>query len=382
MGGSSATGSATTDSASAPGTSSATGSPSAAEGSSGTECRDLGLTVSFKRGSSKLDTNAKGALDGVSEWMHKKDDRTLKLQGFTDTTGDTSANLKLSEKRADAARAYLVNRGVEESRISTVGRGEESTETTLPAQGRTVTFLGCAPATPVAMVTPPPPPPEPEAAPPPAPEPVAPVEEVPPPPPVAETPPPPPATPYEAGPMGPRYYGSTIGFGLLVGGGYTDFTHTNARALTNAGGSWDARMIVGMRSFIGLEAAYVGSAQNVQGLGLNNSTLIGNGVEGALRVQVPIAMHFALLEPYGFAGIGWTRYHVTNNVPVFSDFSGANDDVMTVPLGGGISYAYKAFLIDARGSWTPTYYNNILLTTSGNNRLDHWGVGGHVGVLF
>jgi hypothetical protein len=335
-------------------------------------CKDMGVTVSFTVDSTTLDQNAKGALDGVSKWMHSNDKRTVKLQGFADPTGNTVSNLALSEKRADTVRNYLVEQGIDPSRISTVGRGEAHPETSLPAEGRTVTFLGCQPPV-VAEATPPPP--APEAAPP---EPVAPVEETPPPPPVAEVPP---APQYETAPA--YRYGSIIGMSLMVGGGYSDFVHNNARAVTNPGGSWDARLIVGTRSFIGAEVAYVGTANSIDVLGATNSTLVGNGVEGALRLNVPIVLGYGMLEPYAFGGVGWSSYRVTNNRAQLSDFSTRSDDIMTVPAGGGIAYTYKMFSADARAGWTGSYFNNILINTNGgNNRLDRWGAGGHIGVAF
>jgi hypothetical protein len=234
--------------------------------------------------------------------------------------------------------------------------------------------MGCAPPVKVAEAQPPPAP-APEAAPEPEP--------------VEETPPAPiapvPATPqYEAAAAPP--FASKFGFAMLLGGGFQDFTHTNARALTSGGGSWDARIVGGTRSYIGFEAAYVGSANNIRVLGAStNSSLVGNGLEGALRLNVPIVMGASMIEPFGFAGLGWSNFRVTNNRTFTSDFATRSDNVMTVPLGGGIAYTYKAFTLDARGGWTGTYYNNILLTpttTTTGNRLDHWGVGGNLGVAF
>jgi peptidoglycan-associated lipoprotein len=338
-------------------------------------CKDLGVTVSFSTGSSTLDVNAKGALDGVTKWMSSKGDRTVKLQGYADTTGNSEANVTLSEQRADAAKDYLISQGVSPSRISTVGRGEEHPEErALPNAGRTVTFFGCQMPVATAEATPPP---APEAVP--APEPVP--EETPPPP-VAAAPETTPQPQYEATPGYRPFYGSPFGFALLVGGGYSNFTGGNAKGLTSGGGSWDARIVAGTRSFIGFEAAYVGTANNVNVLGSTSSTLISNGVEGALRLNVPIVMGWHMIEPYGFIGLGWQNYKVTNNRPAFTDFNSGSDNVMTLPVGGGIAYTYKALSVDARAGWTATYYNNILLTTSGSNNLDHWGVGGHVGVAF
>src|SRR5580704_15791853 len=140
------------------------------------ECRDAGVTVSFTTGSVELDTNARGALNGVATWMKADSKRTLHLHGYADVTGNSEANLVLSENRANAVRDYLVSQGVDATQIMTVGRGEDVAEQ-LPANGRTVTFLACqppapaaeaeapaaavpaeAPATPAPEETPPPPP--------------------------------------------------------------------------------------------------------------------------------------------------------------------------------------------------------------------------------
>jgi peptidoglycan-associated lipoprotein len=341
-------------------------------------CKDMGVTVSFNTDSYTLDVNAKGALDGVTKWMQARPGRTLKLRGYADPTGSPEANLTLSEKRADAAKTYLIEQGIDPMRISTIGLGEEHPELrTLPNEGRTVTFWGCSPPI-VAEATP-------EAAPPPPP---APVEETPPPPPVAAEPMPTAPMPPQ-GEANPAYlYGSKYGFAFVVGGGYTDFTRTAARNLTSAGGGWDARIIGGTRYFVGFEAAYVGTANNLPSLGNTTSTLVSNGVEGALRINAPIVRGFSLFEPYLFGGLGWSSYHVTNNRPAFSSFSTNSDNVMTVPAGGGFAYIYKAFMADIRGSWTGTYFNNIILPNTSvspnnaNNRLDHWQAGGNIGVAF
>src|SRR5580693_1934492 len=134
------------------------------------ECRDAGVTVSFTTGSVVLDTNAQGALNGVATWMKADGKRTLHLHGDADTTGNSEANLVLSEKRADAVKTYLVSQGVDATQITTIGRGEDVAEQ-LPANGRTVTFLACKPPAASAEAEAPAAPAEAEpAAPPPAPE--------------------------------------------------------------------------------------------------------------------------------------------------------------------------------------------------------------------
>ena len=48
------------------------------------------------------------------------------MQGFTDSIGSEAYNLKLSQRRADSVRQYLVDKGVPASRLDAVGKGEGS----------------------------------------------------------------------------------------------------------------------------------------------------------------------------------------------------------------------------------------------------------------
>jgi len=49
---------------------------------------------------------------------------TLRLEGHTDSVGSDQYNLNLSEERAGAVRAYLVNQGVPAANVTSVGLGE------------------------------------------------------------------------------------------------------------------------------------------------------------------------------------------------------------------------------------------------------------------
>jgi len=171
-----------------------------------------------------------------------------------------------------------------------------------------------------------------------------------------------------------------LGSGFLVGGGYEDFTNSNMRSQTGGGGSWAARALVGTRQFVGVEGAYVGAAHSVDALGVSSSAvLVSNGLEGDVRLNLPLLMRRAqLLEPFGFAGIGWQHYSVTNTNTNTSDLA-HNDDVMTVPLGGGLEYAIGRFMADARFTYRPTYYNDLMRN---GGSLTNWGVSGQVGISF
>jgi hypothetical protein len=330
------------------------------------ECKDAGVTVAFKVDSDELDQNARGALDGVATWLKGDERRTLFLEGFADTTGQAESNLVLSSKRAAAVKSYLMEHGVEGSRVATVGRGEEIDH--LPANGRAVTFLACQSAVPgpaVAQLETPPV------------TPVEPVESEP-----AEVAP-------VAVPAAPRAgWASRFGWAVMAGGNYTDFTSGSMRDVTAGGGGWDARFIGGTHSIIGFEAAYVGAANSINSLAAtsNNPTLIQNGLQGTGRLNIPIRKGASLFEPYGYAGLGYSRFHVSNYnsaTGTLSSFNGTDDNTMTVPFGGGFAYAYKAFIADVRAGWTAVYYDNLMNNIqSTNGALNHWNAGGQIGFMF
>jgi hypothetical protein len=181
-------------------------------------------------------------------------------------------------------------------------------------------------------------------------------------------------------PVAPEYapeqaFVPRVGGALLVGGGFDDFTDGTLRRMSSGGGYWTVRGVGGTRRIIGFEAAYVGSAHNIDALGLgSNARLVSNGAEGALRLNIPVEMPRGLIEPFGFAGLGWAHYTVTNTNVNTSDLA-SRDDVMTVPWGAGLELGSNGFMADARFTYTHTYFNNLLPGSS----LNSWGIGGQIG---
>ena len=75
----------------------------------------------------KADIKAEGRqiLDAAAEKISANADLNLVLvTGHTDKIGSDQYNQKLSERRANAVKAYLVTKGVEEGRLKAVGKGE------------------------------------------------------------------------------------------------------------------------------------------------------------------------------------------------------------------------------------------------------------------
>jgi len=364
-------------------------------------CKDAGVKVTFVKGSMELDTNGQGALAGVAVWLQNGDQRTVRLEGFTDRSGGATGNQRLSERRAQAAKDYLLGRGIEPERIMVFGHGEQDDQRLTGAAARIVRVTACDAAPEPAAETPPPAAePEPAPTPAPAPEPPTPApvpkaaplpRAVPPPnlaPPRADAAParpaPPPLAPPPLAPpppAAPNVPLTGLGVEATIGGGAIGFIDQSARDMTSTGASWNARIMFGSRLPLAVETAYTGSVQSIDALGLStNAFLLGNGVEGTLRVNLIRAR----VQPYLFGGVGWTHYQITNvNNTATSSVLG-RDDVGTLPMGAGVTTrVVGAFLIDVRAIYRATFNDDMLRAAAiSANSMQSWNVAAQVGFEF
>lgn len=176
-----------------------------------------------------------------------------------------------------------------------------------------------------------------------------------------------------------------VGLYGFLGGGATNFTEPTAVGATDVGGYWDARVGIGTRSVVGAEVAYVGSARNIQALGLSNdSYLIGNGVEGIGRLNVPITVQQYLFEPYTFVGLGWQHYNLMTDGVNTSSIDN-NDDIMTVPLGIGTAFGFYGVTLDARLTYRQAFYSTMFgsqTSSFADTSMNSWGAGAALGFEF
>jgi len=89
--------------------------------------RGLVLTlgdVVFEAGKASLQPSATTAIDRLAQLLAVYPERSVRIEGHTDSAGDDAANQTLSERRANAVRDALLARGVEAARVEAVGYGE------------------------------------------------------------------------------------------------------------------------------------------------------------------------------------------------------------------------------------------------------------------
>jgi OmpA-OmpF porin, OOP family len=81
--------------------------------------------IFFATGSSKLLPTSYKSLNDVAKIMTNDNSLKLDVDGHTDNAGDAVKNQTLSENRAAAVKAYLVSKGVDESKITATGHGSD-----------------------------------------------------------------------------------------------------------------------------------------------------------------------------------------------------------------------------------------------------------------
>jgi outer membrane protein OmpA-like peptidoglycan-associated protein len=80
--------------------------------------------VLFLTGRYELQPAAASRIDKLASFLQRFPEKRLRIEGYTDSTGSTTSNRELSERRAEAVRSALVARGIDPARIELAAYGE------------------------------------------------------------------------------------------------------------------------------------------------------------------------------------------------------------------------------------------------------------------
>jgi outer membrane protein OmpA-like peptidoglycan-associated protein len=80
--------------------------------------------IDFEYNSTHLTAPARQTLDEVAGALQTQPELQVEIQGYTDSTGSDAYNLGLSQRRADAVRAYLIDKGLSASALTAKGYGK------------------------------------------------------------------------------------------------------------------------------------------------------------------------------------------------------------------------------------------------------------------
>jgi OOP family OmpA-OmpF porin len=81
--------------------------------------------VQFDFNKAEIKDEYSPVLDAAAMALQGRGDK-VEIIGFTDSTGPEDYNMMLSERRAKAVKAYLVDKGIDEVRLIAIGAGESN----------------------------------------------------------------------------------------------------------------------------------------------------------------------------------------------------------------------------------------------------------------
>jgi outer membrane protein OmpA-like peptidoglycan-associated protein len=80
--------------------------------------------VLFTSGQADLKRAATGNLNKLVAFLNNYPNRTVVVEGYTDSLGSDDYNQGLSERRADGVKSYLVRQGIGSQRLTALGKGK------------------------------------------------------------------------------------------------------------------------------------------------------------------------------------------------------------------------------------------------------------------
>ncbi len=164
---------------------------------------------------------------------------------------------------------------------------------------------------------------------------------------------------------------------VATGAGPANYFGSALNSTLDTGAAWDARVTFGARSVLALEAAYVGSTNNIDTVSGTHGRLDSHGIDGDLKLQLP-----TVVAPYIFGGVGYNHMALVRTAS--ESFAGPlneDDNQVTVPSGAGVSAILGMHAtIYLRGTYRLIPDNGITVMT--NDHIHQWVAQANVGYVF
>ena len=101
------------------------GVPSVSPGTEQDLVANVGDRIFFDFDKSDIKADSRTKLDAWADWLKKYPQVTAVIEGHCDERGTREYNLALGDRRATAAKNYLVAKGIPANRVQTISYGKE-----------------------------------------------------------------------------------------------------------------------------------------------------------------------------------------------------------------------------------------------------------------
>ena len=168
------------------------------------------------------------------------------------------------------------------------------------------------------------------------------------------------------------------GVSFTAGGGVHSFVDENIKALAPLGASYSARLLVGTRSPLALEVAYIGSAQTLMAQDIPlEAFLLSNGVESNIRLNLGLKV----VQPYLYAGIAWKQYDLTA-VEADTKYIRNTAELYEYPVGGGLALRNEGVVLDFRYAYRFSGEQDLFRNVTDAVELNNWSATVSIGFEF
>lgn len=165
---------------------------------------------------------------------------------------------------------------------------------------------------------------------------------------------------------------------LTVGGGVQDFIFQKARQATSPQGSFGARLTVGTRTPVAIEADYMGSVGAEHDPIGSDPKFAFNSFDTLARLNLTTWR----VQPFLDAGVGYINFHSYGRdvAPVAAAQWAHNSNSVEIPMGGGLAgYFGQHGTVDARFAYRLVPDKNI---NTFSQRPDMWNASVNLGYAF